>query len=98
RHTVVADPGLAAKLRELRAAVQRKPQDGERVAPRAMRQAFEQESQTPGPLTPVGAEPEQQRRVLPPQPPEDLPRRSGIRPRLRVGDGYLPAIGETRLH
>src|SRR6185436_3034978 len=63
-----------------------------RVALRARGQAFEQELQHPAPLRRIGAQSEQDRRVVLPEPAQDLPRRGRVRPRLGVRRRDLAAV------
>ena len=51
----------------------------------------------PHPRAQVGTEAKQERGVLPCKPLENLERRAGVGPRLRVADRDLPAVGEARL-
>jgi hypothetical protein len=94
---VVGDAGLAPQLAQAVARVEREVEALDRVVPRAGRQALDQEAQAPQPLPRVGAQPEEQRRVLAPEPFRDLERRLRIRPRLGVGRGDLPAVHERGL-
>ena len=77
--------------------VEREIEALDRVAPRAPRQALEQELQAAAPLPRIGAQPEQERRVLAAEPLQDLGRRIRIGPRLGVRRGDLAAVGERRL-
>ena len=95
---IVSNGGITAQLLQHGAAVQRQPQDGQRIAPGTAGQAFEKESQPPRPLAQVGAHPEQQRCILPPQPFEDLQRSSGVGPGFGMAHGNLAAVGEAGLH
>jgi hypothetical protein len=94
---VVFDAGGGAQRLQARAAVERELHDLGDVRVRARRHAFEEEAQPPRPLVRVHAQAEQQRRVVAPQPLEDLSRRVRIGPRLRMAHGDLPAVGERSL-
>ena len=94
---VVLDPGRAPQLLQAVARVEREVQALDRVAARARRQAFEQELQPPPPLARIEPQPEQERRVFPAQPLQDLRRRLGIRPGFRVRRRDLAAVRERRL-
>ena len=94
---VVLDAGGRAQLLQRRAAVERELHDLRDVLARAPRQALGQEAQAPRPLVRIHAQPEEQRRVVPPDPLQDLAGRVGIRPRLGVAHGDLAAVGEGRL-
>jgi hypothetical protein len=93
---VVVDAGLGAQRLQRIAAVERKLHDLGDVLARVRRRAFEEEPQAPRPLRRVHAQAEEQRRVVAPQPLQDLGRRVGIGPRLRVADGDLARRWRTR--
>src|ERR1700719_898615 len=71
--------------------------DLQHVAPVARRHAFDEELQAPAPLLEVQARAEQQRRVSPPQPLENLERRLRVGPGLDMRDRDLATIGERSL-
>ncbi len=97
RLLVVFEPELVPQRLELAPTVERKREDRGGIRARAPGQTFVQEPQAPGPLRPIRARPEQQRRVLSPQPLENQRRRLGIRPRLGVTRRDLATVGEARL-
>src|SRR3979411_1440686 len=72
-------------------------EDLQHVAPVARRQAFDEELQAPAPLLEVQARAEQQRRVGPPQPLENLERRLRVGPGLDMRDRDLTTISERSL-
>jgi hypothetical protein len=94
---VVRDAGLGAQRLQAVPRVKREVEALDRVVLRTRRQAFDEELHPPFPLPPVGAQPEQQRRILAAQPLEDLERRLGIRPGLGIRRGDLSAVGERSL-
>jgi hypothetical protein len=61
---VVRDAGFAAQLAQAVTRVERELQALEGVAPRARRQALDEEAQREAPLRRVGAQPEPERRVV----------------------------------
>src|SRR6478736_8827786 len=95
---VIAQPGLLAHLAQAVAAVLREPGERAAVALEAAREAFEDEAQAPHPLRPVRARPEKQRRVLAPEPAQDLGQHRGLRPRLGVAGRDLAAVRERGFH
>src|SRR6185503_21252345 len=78
-------------------AVRGQPGERAAVALEASRQALAQESEAPKPLRELGAGAEEQRRVLAPEPAQDLRHDRRLCPRLRVDGGDLPAVRERRL-
>ena len=80
-----------------RPAVQGEREDLADVVARPEGQALGEEPHGPRPLVPVGAEPEEERRVLAAEPLDDLRRRPRVRPRLGVAHRDLAAVREARL-
>ena len=68
------------------------------LRPRVGGQALEEEARAPRPLRRIHAQAEEERRVVAPDPLQDLRRRIGIGPGFGVADGNLPAVGERSLH
>ncbi len=91
---VVAQPELAAQGAQAFAAVAGEPGEGQAVALEATRPALAEEAQPPLPLRPAGTRAEKQRRVLAPEPTQDLRHHGGLRPGLGVPGGDLAAVGE----
>jgi len=91
---VVFDPRLRAQLLQAIARVERQVQALDGVVPRPRRQAFVEELQSPAPLLRIGAQPEQERRVVAAQPLQDLERCVRIGPRFRIGCRDLAAVRE----
>jgi hypothetical protein len=94
---VVRDAGVRAQRPQAVARIEGEVQALDRVVAGPRGQALDQELESPAPLPRIGPQPEQQRRVFPSEPLQDLQRCRGIRPRLRVRRGDLPAVGERRL-
>ena len=93
---VITYRGLRTQRLEALARIEREIKTLNRVVPRAGRQAFEQKREAPPPLSRVGAQPKQQRRIGPAEPLQDLQRHARIRPRLCMRCGNLSAVGERR--
>ena len=97
RALVVLDAGGGAQLLQRVAAVGAQAHDLLDVVARARRGAFAQERKAPEPLAHVGAQAEQQRRILLAQPLQHLERRAGVGPGLGVAHRDLAAVGKAGL-
>ena len=80
---IVLDAGRGTQRLQAIARIEREVEALDRVAPRTPRQAFAQEGERKSPLMRIGAQAEQQRRILAPQPLQDFSRCAGVRPWLR---------------
>src|SRR5712692_9677794 len=94
---VVADCGALSQVAQAIAAVRRQRGKRTRVTLEAARQAFEQEAHAPFPLRPVRARAKQQRRILAPEPAQDLRNGRRLRPGFGMAGGNLPAVRERGL-
>jgi len=95
RALVIRNPGFAAQSLEHLPAVGSQFHDLFDVVARTSGRALAEELEHPEPLAQVGADAKEQGRIFPGKPFEDLERRAGIGPGLRVADGNLPSVGET---
>lgn len=84
RQLVVVDAGLGTQRAQQRAAVTAQRHQLPDVMAQPRRRAFAQKGDAPAPLLRIGAQAEQQRRILASQPAQQLQRRPRIRPRHGV--------------
>ena len=97
RALVVLDAGGRAQLLQRVAAVGAQAHDLLDVVARARWRAVTQKGQAPQPLAHVGADAEQQGRILLAQPLQHLERRAGVGPGLGVAHRDLAAVGKAGL-
>ena len=94
---VVFEPGLRRQLLEHGAAVKGEGQDTADVGARPPRRAVGEEAEPPGPHGGIGVEMKDQRRVLAPEPSEELQGHGRVGPGHGVGGRDMAAIGVAGL-